>query len=241
MLTLSFQHIFTNHLLPVTNKAPIPVTEVVLVWPSLFLLSCLVLLAVIKAGAFSRVARIVQSTFSNQLLQQLEREEVNAFKLHSIALSVFFILNLSFLFYKLNGYYGFILRKEDSLVQFSFFLVVLLLLLGSKFSALRVLAFFTGQYRLIANYGTSTLLVNQTLGLVVFPLVALSEFTNSNSQVFVWTALGLLFGSALLKWYRGLVMSLVEERIGLLQIFSYFCGLEILPVLTLAKFLIETL
>lgn len=143
--------------------------------------------------------------------------------------------------YKVNAMFGFVLRLEDSLVQFSFFFVLILLLFAAKFALLKLLAVFTDQYRLFADYGTSTLLVNQTLGIFIFPLIALAEFTTVNPLWFVYIALSMLALSIALKWYRGLIMSLVEERIGILQIFSYFCGLEILPILSLAKFVVETL
>ncbi len=236
-----YPHIFSNHLLPVVHSSQVPNISYEQIWPSLLLLSCLGLLAIIKAGAFSRVLRIIQSTFSNQILQQLEREEVNALKLHSLALSTFYVINLSFLLYKVNALFGMVLKLEDSLVQFSFFFILVLLLFAAKFASLRILAVFTDKYRLFADYGTSTLLVNQTLGIFIFPLIALAEFTTANPVWFVFIALSLLGLSIVLKWYRGLIMSLVEERIGILQIFSYFCGLEILPILTLAKFVVETL
>jgi hypothetical protein len=66
------------------------------------------------------------------------------------------------------------------------------------------------------------------------------EFSKFNSLIFIWGGLLVLAMVVLLKWYRGLLMSLVIERIGLLQIFSYFCGLEILPVFVLVKYIIET-
>lgn len=234
-------HIFSNHLLPEVSGQAEPNMLIEQVWPSVLLLLCLALLAIIKAGAFSRVLRIVQSTFSNQILQQIEREEVNALKLHSLALSTFYLINISFLLYKLNALFGMVLKQEDSFFQFGFFFLLMFLLFGAKFAMLKLLAFFTDKYRLFADYSTSTLLVNQTLGLFIFPLIALAEFTDANPLVFVWIALGLIAASALLKWYRGLIMSLIEERIGILQIFSYFCGLEILPLLTVAKFVVESL
>ncbi len=84
------------------------------------------------------------------------------------------------------------------------------------------------------------MLVNQSFGLFLFPLIVLMEFSKFNPLIFIWCASLVLGTAVLLKWYRGVLMSLVVERIGLLQIFSYFCALEILPVFVLVKYIIET-
>lgn len=212
-----------------------------LIWPSIYLFIALALLALIKANAFGQVVRIVNSTFSNQILIQLEREEFNSYKLHSLGLTAFFLMNMSFLVYKLNSLYAWVLVKSSDLVQFMFFLGLLLLIFGTKLLAVRLLSFFTNERRLFADYTTSTTLINQTFGLFIFPFLVLSEFTDWNPRYFLWVAIVILAVSVLIKWYRGLIMSLLEERIGLLQIISYFCGLEILPLLALVKVVVEKL
>jgi hypothetical protein len=211
-----------------------------LIWPSVFILLCLIMLTVIKARAFPRVLRIVQSTFSNQILQQLEREEMNSLKFYSLALNFFFSLNLAFLLYKVNSMYRYVLPESSDLVQFLFFFMLILLLLGFKIIVNKLVAFFTGETRLISDYLTNSVLVNQTFGLLLFPMVVLLQFTDLDPFIFIWGSVLVLVFAMLLKWYRGIIMGLVEERIGLLQIFSYFCGLEILPVIVMVKYVVET-
>ncbi len=234
-------HIFSNHLLVPLQSRPEVNHATELVWPSVYLFICLFLLAYIKAGSFSRVVRIIQSTFSKQILQQLEREELNASKIHSVGLTVFFLLNLAFLTYKINSLHDLVLHGTDSLLQYLFFVILILFLFACKQLSLRMLALITDRRRLVTDVRTSATLLNQTFGLLIFPFLVFSEFTNWNPRYFLGSALVILTFSLFLKWYRGLMMSLVEERIGLLQIFSYFCGLEVLPLLTVVKFVVETL
>jgi len=234
-------HVFSDHLLQAVHGQAAVNTAVDLLWPSVYLFLCLFLLAFIKAGSFSRVVRIIQSTFSKQILQQLEREELNASKIHSLGLTFFFLLNLAFLVYKINSLTGWVLQDKDSLLQYLFFVLVVVMLFAAKIAVMQLLAFFTDRRRLMTEVRVSTTLINQTFGLFIFPFLVFSEFINWNPRYFIWVALAILAFSMLLKWYRGLMMSLVEERIGLLQIFSYFCGLEILPLLTVVKFVVETL
>lgn len=234
-------HIFSNHLLVPLQSRPEVNHAIELVWPSVYLFICLFLLAYIKAGSFSQVVRIIQSTFSKQILQQLEREALNASKIHSVGLTVFFLLNLAFLTYKINSLHDLVLHGTDSLLQYFFFVILILVLFVCKQLSLRMLALITDRRRLFTDVRTSATLLNQTFGLLIFPFLVFSEFTTWNPRYFIGSAIIILTFSLFLKWYRGLMMSLVEERIGLLQIFSYFCGLEVLPLLTVVKFVVETL
>lgn len=104
----------------------------------------------------------------------------------------------------------------------------------------RLIAFFTNEDKLIGDYSTRSSLINQAFGIFLFPLIVLLEFSPFNPLTFISLALVVLALSFLLKWYHGLIKGLIDERIGLLQIFTYFCGLEILPVFVLVKFVIET-
>jgi hypothetical protein len=231
--------IFYNHLLK-NEHLPLVRISGEQNWPSFFLMACLLLLVFIKIRAQPRVLRIIQSTFSPQILQQLEREERNPLKFYSLALNILFLLNVSFLFYKINTFYNLVLPGSGRLVQFLFFVAVIFIMFGLKSIANWVLAFFTGGHQVFSEYSISATLINQTFGLFLFPWIILLEFSSLNHYVFLSAALIILAFSILLKWYRGIKMGLIEERIGLLQIFSYFCGLEILPVLVMVKYLIET-
>lgn len=234
------EHIFLNHLLQLHHSRPVPNPSEDLVWPSLFLFISLILLAFVKAASFEKVVRILHSTFNKQVLQQLEREEVSQYKFYSLALNFFFILNISFLGYKINRMYEMVLVGSNPFFQFAFF--VLIISSGYFVKALinTLIGIFTGEDKLISDYVTRTSLINQAFGLFLFPLIIMLEFSPFEPKVFVFLSLLVLAFSFLLKWYRGFIRSLVDERVGLLQIFTYFCGLEILPVLVLVKFVIET-
>jgi hypothetical protein len=232
--------VFSGHLLPAKNHAAVPRPGIRESWPSFFLAFCLVLLLMLRLRSFQKVLRIVQSTFSSQALQQLEREEGASLRFYSVALNCFFILNVSFLIYKINTYWPFILEEEPRIVQFLFIAGICILIFFFKTIVNRLLSLFTGERRIISAYSLNSTIVNQTFGLLLFPCVVLLEFSGIDHSVFIFAGLAVLAGALALKWYRGLMMGLVEERVGLLQIFSYFCGLEILPVFVLVKYIIQT-
>lgn len=209
-------------------------------WPSVFLLVCLGLLVVVKARFFSKAFKIVQSTFSLSALQQLEREELSPFRLYSLLLNLLFILNVAFLLYKLNALHQYMFTQLPDVFQFLVFFGLTLLVAGFKAVANRLLGYFTNERRVISEYVVNSLFINQTFGILLFPCMVVVQLSTLNPVIFIWCGLLVLALSVVLKWYRGVMIGLVEERIGLLQIFSYFCSLEILPVFILAKYVIET-
>jgi hypothetical protein len=211
-----------------------------LTWPSVFLVICLALIALVKIRWFQKFSRILQSVFSRQLQQQLEREEISPFRFYWLALNLLLILNLAFLCWKVNSLEGLVLSEATAVVQFLFFFAIILLLFTGRYLMDRVVAQVTGTGKLMAEYGVNSSLVNHCLGVVIFPLAMLAEFSPFEPYIFIYISVFIILLAFLLKWYRGLRKGLAEEHIGILQIFSYFCALEILPVSVLVKYIIIT-
>jgi len=233
-------HIFDNHLLPKVNLEPQLKNTFELIWPSIFLLICFALIVFIKTTSFVKVVKIIQSTFNVQNWHQLQREDYNPYKFYSIILAALFAFNVSFLLYKLNTVYNLIFTQAPHLIQFLIIFGILTALIFLKIIVNKILMVFTGSKNTIHQYGYYSFIINQTFGLFIFPFIVLAEFSKFNSLIFLTIALAIIGLSVLLKWFRGIVFSLVEERIGLLQTFAYLCTLEILPVLVLVKFIVET-
>jgi hypothetical protein len=232
------QHIFYGHLLPKSHALPEPRIAYELVWPSVFFLICFALLVLVKVTAFSRVVKIIQSCFSMQSLRQLEREEYSL-KFYSVALQLFFLVNLAFFIYKVNDAYHFVVNDWSPFSRFSFFFIITLIVFAARLGFNRVLAVMLNDNRLIPEFVYSSTVISQTLGLLLFPLMLLAELSRFNNLVFLSVACVILLSMQVFRWYRGIVFALIENRVGLLQIFTYFCSLEILPVLVLVKFIIQ--
>jgi hypothetical protein len=234
------EHIFSNHLLHSPSPMPLPGAGGVPVWPSVFAILGLAIIALLRATSFSRVVRIVQSAVSRQVLQKFEREESNPFRFYSVLLLLLFIMNAGFLCYRINLIYGFVMVDSPGKLQFFFFSGIFLIAILLKIVINTALAAVSGNNRLFSEYILGSLCILEASGLLLFPLVIALQFTGFYPQLFIYAAVAVLFLSVVLRWYRGMVAALLEERVGILQIFSYFCALEILPVLVLAKFIIET-
>jgi hypothetical protein len=181
----------------------------------------------------------MQACFNMQAWRQLEREESNPFKTHSVLLSIFFFFNLSFFLYKVNQYYGLVFPSFPHLQQFYYISLAVFVLLATRGAANKLLTLFTNDSKIIPEYVYSNFVVSQTFGIILFPFLILAEFSAFNTAFFLTVSLLVLASAQLFRWYRGILFGIIEHRIGLLQTIVYFCGLEILPALLMVKFLIE--
>jgi len=203
------------------------------------MLSGLGLLVLLKTTSFNQVVKVVQSCFSMQTLRQLERDEYNPFKLYAISLSVFFLFNFSFYIYKLNQVFKLVFVEQGALVQFSLILLITVSVFSIRNGASRMFTLFIDDHKLIPEYTYSSFMITQTLGLLLFPCMVMSELSPFNNLLFLSIATVIIITLQGFKWYRGLVFAFIDGKVGFLQIFTYFCSLEILPVLVLIKFIIE--
>lgn len=233
------EHIFYQHLLQRQHQEALPVNAYDLVWPSIFMLSGLGLLVLLKTTSFNQVVKVVQSCFSMQTLRQMERDEYNPFKLYAISLSIFFLFNFSFYIYKLNQVFKLVFVEQGALVQFSLILLITVSVFSIRNGASRMFTLFIDDHKLIPEYTYSSFMITQTLGLLLFPCMVLSELSPFNNLLFLSIATVIIITLQGFKWYRGLVFAFIDGKVGFLQIFTYFCSLEILPVLVLIKFIIE--
>lgn len=182
----------------------------------------------------------MQACFNIQSWRQLEREEFNPFKFYSILLSIFFFLNLTFFAYKINTVFNWVLIGYSRLEQFLFIFLFILILFSFKGAFNKILSLIVDDDKLIPEFVYSSFVISQTFGVFLFPCLVLAELSKFNGDLLLLVASIILIASQLFKWYRGVLFGLIEYRIGLLQIFVYFCALEILPALVMVKFVIET-
>jgi hypothetical protein len=239
VIQTGYQHIFDKHLLPALHLIPEQRQGSALIWPSVFLLICFALLIVIRVTSFSKLIKLVQSCFNMQAWRQLEREEFNPFKFYSILLSVFFLFNLTFFVYKINSVYKWVLSDQTHFEQFVFLLVAILVLFMIKGLLNKIVSVSVNDNKLIPEFVHSSFVISQTFGIFLFPCLILAELGKFEPGIFLSMACIVLAASQIFKWYRGILFSLVDHRVGLLQIFVYFCALEILPALIMVKFIIE--
>ncbi|HQQ95140.1 MAG TPA: DUF4271 domain-containing protein [Bacteroidia bacterium] len=236
-----FTHIFSEHILKPHHQGAIPLLRNSdPLWMSLYLVAGISLLVLIR-HAYLRDFFSLANWFSGQQSQRkLSRDESGQFRFYPVLMNLFFVMNLAYLAYQVNTNFHLILKGSAFILQFLFFFVCILALIFYKWIINRILATVSNEPKLVSEYDLITASSNQLTGLILFPLIVLNTFSNLLPQFVFLTSLSVLGFMLLFKWGKGFVLGALEERIGILQILTYFCALEILPQLMAVKFIIET-
>lgn len=234
-----YEHIFKDHNLRPVHEYALFNNSSPLIWPSVVLILCIGLFVFLRITTFPKVAAILRSSYSMQSIKQLEREEFNPFNPTSFILSLLFVLMLSFFFYKVNSEFDSlrILQQKTDLAQYVFFIICVCVYLPLKFGIRKLIGVISNEAGLTNEIFYNNLVINQTLGVLLLPIMVVVELSHME-PIYLLIATGIILATSLfIKLYRGVVFSLFENHIGLLQVFIYLCALEILPFLVFLKFI----
>lgn len=237
-VSVSQESIFSGHSLKVIHNTPIFNNSNPMYWPGVLLFLIFSIYVLIRLAQPKKIFKIFISVFSLQEAKQLFREEFKLTKRVSVFLGTGFILVLAFLIQITNQYFGLILKDYSHLEQYLFFVAVITLTYLVKFATHYVLAFISLNQELSKEYLFNVFLFSQTTGIIIFPLIVCLQFTKYPPEWFLYPSLIICLGFYALRMFRGFILSVTEQNVGILYIFLYLCALEILPLLILIKFLL---
>jgi len=241
VIPVSTAHIFNEHLLQPLHQKGLPlVHSSEPIWISAYLLTGLLILTTVKKYSLQHLIRNLQFGFSFETQRKFERKEMSRTEIYPQLLNLFFILNLSFLAFAVNNAFGILFQNHRFIVQTLFFTVIILLILSLKAIINGLLISISSKGKFIQEYRVISGNMNRASGLFLFPLLLLLGFSELDSHFIVILSLVLVGAMLLIKWTKGILLSVGEEGLGILQILTYFCALEILPQLVLVKYTIET-
>jgi Domain of unknown function (DUF4271) len=239
--SFSKAHIFSEHLLQAVHRQGQVLNQgSEHIWISVYLLAGLLILTTVKKYSLQSLLRNIQFGFSFQAQRKFERKEMRRDELYPQLLNLFFVLNLSFLAFSTNRSFNILLQNKGFLTQVFFFMGLIMLILTLKTILNSLLVTISSKGKFIQEYRVISGSMNRVSGLFLFPLLLLLGFSEANTQFILILSLVLVGLMLLIKWVKGLLLSFGEEGLGILQILTYFCALEILPQLVLVKYTIET-
>jgi hypothetical protein len=230
--------LFEGHALKPIHDYPVFRNGEGLIWPSVLLLLLFGSLVVVRVGMRDKLNKILLSTISLQATRQIEREQFNPLRPFSLLLFLMFCAQISFFAYHFNKNFGDVFDTQKPFLQFFFFLIIVISAITLKYVFNYLLGQLTEMPALFNEYSYNNLLINQATGIVLFPFLVAVELSSIQVSFILLPCLLVLGVNVLLKWFRGFLFSAIELRIGFLQIFIYFCAVEILPALVLVKFII---
>lgn len=230
--------VFYNHGLKPIHQYPILTNVPSLYWPTALLLLVFGIYVSIKIIDPKKISKISMSIFNIQIAKQLIREDYKIYKRVSVLLSICFVLVFSFLLYKTNDRFDLILKGAEAYIQYLFFISLVTLIYTTKIIFIKLSNFLTQTYDLGNEYILTVFLHSQVLGIFLFPFVVCVQFSQYPIELFLYPSLVITSLFFLFRWFRGFVISSLEQNSGLLYIILYFCALEILPLFVLIKFLL---
>jgi len=237
----TYEHIFSGHLLHTSQQLElqreVPTEQI---WISVFLMAGIGLLSTCQNYSFRDLVRNIQAGFNTGKLRKFEYRESFRLEFQPLLLDLFFILNLAFIGLMVNKNYGFVQQGSSFPAHLFFFFVLVAVLFAMRWLGDSLLVLVSSKGRLLEEYRALSKNIDRITGLFLFPLSLMLGLTQVNPDLLIIFSIVLLSICFLTKWTRGFMLAFGEEGIGILQILTYFCGLEILPPLVVVKFVIET-
>ena len=230
--------VFSGHSLKPIHSTPMFNAGTTSYWPGVLLFLIFATYVLIRISEPKKILKIFVSVFSLQEAKQLFREEFKLAKRISLFLGIGFVLVSAFLIQITNQYFGIILVDQSHLKQYLFFVGVVCSTYLIKFIANYILAFISSNNDLGKEYLFNVFVFSQTIGIILFPFIICLQFTKYPTELFLYPALVICAGFYALRMFRGFIISVTEQNVGILYIFLYLCALEILPLLVLIKFLL---
>lgn len=197
--------------------------------------SLLLLFAILRVSFTKQLQTIVQSFFSNRVLNNLNKEDNLFTSWPFLLLFVQFGFTVGMFFYLVSQFYH--LAFSGSGFQFYLSISVLIVVLYIlKIVILRVLGHLFNVQKPVNEYVTILYLSYFNLSLLFIPLViafALSPL--KYAPIFIAISLILLGTIFAFQFIRAGVNILSNNRFSKVYLFLYFCALEICPILILIK------
>nr|WP_294877191.1 DUF4271 domain-containing protein [uncultured Pedobacter sp.] len=205
------------------------------VWVPAIVALLLVLFAVLKISFNKQLQTIVQSFFSNRVLNNLNKEDNLFTSWPFLLLFVQFGFTIGMFFYLVSGFYH--ISFPGTGFQFYLSISILIVVLYiMKIVILRILGYLFDIQKPVNEYVTILYLSYFNLSLIFIPLViafALSPLKYGPYYIAIsFILLGVIFA---FQFIRAGVNILSHHRFSKVYLFLYFCALEICPILILIK------
>jgi hypothetical protein len=209
-------------------------------WIFILLCLCFALFAFINTVYKKRVLQLMKAFWVSNYSNQLVKAENVLIKQASLLLSVLFLFSFSLFSYQLVHHY-----YRNFLIYSGLELYFLIMLCLIAFYAVKLLCFTLVAVIFKADdetkeYTFNVFLINQTIGLLLFPLVALINYLPANNRaVLLFVGLLLIVSFFLFRIIKGLVSLWFSGVFSKSYLFLYLCALEILPLIVIGKFIFD--
>ncbi len=200
-----------------------------------FIFLMLVVFAVLKTAFSKQLSAIVESFFSNRILNHINKEDNLFSSWPFLLLFIQFGFILGMFFFLVAQYYD-MYQAKDGFKFFFSISITIIVFYALKLIILRFLGYLFNMQKPVGEYISILYLSYFNASLLFIPLVvafALSPLKYGPVYISIaYLLLGLIFAFQLL---RAGVTILSNNKFSVMHLFLYFCALEICPILILIK------
>lgn len=233
--------IFKNHALERLHPSGLIRNTAREEWLIALLVLILSIIAYLRVSYYRRFTQLISASFDFQLSNQIVREESALTQRVSIFLTAIFWVALPIYLLQIIKYFRvpvYFSGPYAGLIVFLLLLILVGIMYGMKVSSIRLLGSIFKVEKETEAYIFNVFLYNKLSGLLLLPIVILIRFMPEDfSRFFFLTGLAILGVSFLARVVRGFLIGLSKKGVSIVHLVLYFCTLEILPLVLVAKFL----
>jgi hypothetical protein len=189
----------------------------------------------------SRVNTFVKAVFISRFSAQASREERSLSHPVSLLLSMNFIFVMSLFILKLISS-GIIFKSQVDFSFLSFLIlsVIIFAIYSVKILFLRIFDFIVDRREKVSEYIFTVFLITQFLGILLLPIVIFIAY-GSPRYIAAFTYIGFAFVALafITRVIKGISTVLIKKEATMFYIILYLCTLEILPILTGLKLIMN--
>jgi hypothetical protein len=207
-------------------------------WIAPSILFCFVLLAIAQYGWTKRMMQIIKAFFVGRLFVQLAREEGLFNERVTLFLFISYIISMAlFIFQIVNFYDGNLISGDGNFIffiQLTFGVALFYLL---KIGLFRFSGFVFRSVKETSDYILTIFVFCQIAGILILPFLVL--LTYLKSELVIVAAVILFSMLYVYRFFRGVTTVTSSSKISVYYLFLYLCTLEFLPLLLIAKKIID--
>ena len=230
-------NIWKTHELKQIHSSPQQIKDSTPGWLFVVLIAVIGVLTYLRVFYRKNFFQIISACFNNNLTNQIVRDENLLMQRASVMLNITFSITAAAFIYLVSIYYDWSLNGMGTgFIRFIFLALIVSAAFTLKFVVLRLCAFLFNLSREMSTYIFNVFIINNLLGMTLFPFVVLILFGNILSTGLLITIALCLIGAAYIyRIGRGMLIAIGYPGFSPVYIFLYLCALEIAPLLVLLK------
>ena len=229
--------LFKTHQLQMVNTYPRTNFKPTPDWFTFILLLIVIAITLLRTFNSKVFNQLMRAFYNNTVANQIIRDENILVQRASVTLSISSYFVLALLLFKIADFYNYSNPLAgEGIVRFLFIALFVSLAYSVKMILLKIAGYVLKIDKPVAAYIFTIFLSNNVIGVILIPfLIIISYAQLPFIGYFYYGCIAIALTGLFYRWVKGIVISLSIPNLSLVYIIFYLCGLEIAPLLVIAK------